>query len=342
MTELVDWQLAVKLGARWAPSGPQMPVTRARTLVEQLRSLASQAVEPVAEVTGMRAPDEDVVQIVDRRAWIASNVSGLRVVSQRLVDETSKNPFQGVSAQASAAQVGGALAWLSGKVLGQYEVFTDPGVPRRLLLVAPTIVAVQRQLDVPERDFQLWVCLHEETHRVQFGAVPWLADYLLGQVQAFMDISDVGFQDVLRRLFVIARTGKDLMRGRDVSVVEALQTPEQREIFTRMTALMSLLEGHADVVMDDVGPAIVPSVDLIRERFTARRTKPKPAEALMRKVIGMDAKLRQYSQGATFVRAVVAARGMTGFNAVWSGPEHLPTKEEIDNPDIWLARIPGV
>jgi len=340
MTELVDWQLAVRLGARWAPRGPEMPVTDARFLVRQLRDLASAAVEPVAGVTGMRAPEEDAVEIVDRRTWIASNVSGLRVASQRLVDETSTNPFQGIGRQASAAQVGGALAWLSSKVLGQYEVFTDPGSPRRLLLVAPTIVAVQRQLDVPERDFQLWVCLHEETHRVQFGAVPWLADYLLSQVQAFMDVSDVGAQDLLRRIAVIARTGKDLVRGRDVSILEAMQSPAQQEIFTRLTALMSLLEGHADVVMDEVGPAIVPSVELIRKRFTARRTQPKPAEAFMRKAIGMDAKLRQYSQGAAFVRAIVAERGMAGFNVVWSSPEFLPTKAEIDEPAMWLARIP--
>jgi coenzyme F420 biosynthesis associated uncharacterized protein len=340
MTELVDWQLAIRLGARWAPSGPDMPVSDARSLVRQLRGLAAEAVSPVADVTGMHAPVEDAVEIVDRRTWIASNVTGLRVASQRLVDESATNPFQGIGRQASAAQVGGALAWLSGKVLGQYEVFTDPGSPRRLLLVAPTIVAVQRQLDVPERDFQLWVCLHEETHRVQFGAVPWLADYLLSQVQAFMDVSDVGFADVLQRVSAIARTGKDLVRGRDVSILEALQSPAQREIFTHLTALMSLLEGHADVVMDEVGPNIIPSVDLIRQRFTARRTQPKPTEAFMRKAIGMDAKLRQYSQGAAFVRAIVAERGMAGFNVVWASPENLPTKAEIDDPAIWLARIP--
>jgi putative hydrolase len=102
---------------------------------------------------------------------------------------------------------------------------------------------------------------------------------------------------------------------------------------------MSLLEGHADVVMDEVGPEVVPSVGLIRERFTARRTKPKPAEALVRRAIGMDAKLKQYSQGAAFVRAVIADRGMTGFNAIWTSPETLPTKDEIDNPNLWLARV---
>lgn len=339
MTELVDWQLATRLGARWAPRGPQLARAETVRVVQQMRALASEAIDPVSDVTGMRAPDEDVAVVVDRAAWIASNVTGLRVASERLADAASGSPFQGVSRQASAAQVGAALAWLSGKVLGQYEVFTDPGQPRRLLLVAPTIVSVQRQLDVPERDFQLWVCLHEETHRLQFGAVPWLADYLLAQVQAFMDVSEVGLGELLRRFSSVVRIGGDLARGRDVNMVEALQSPAQRVIFDRLTALMSLLEGHADVVMDEVGPGIVPSVDLIRQRFTARRTQPKPAEAFMRKAIGMDAKLRQYSQGAAFVRAVIAERGMAGFNRVWSSAEALPTREDIEDPDQWLARV---
>ena len=339
MTELVDWALAARLGAKWAPRGPQLARTETTRIVQQLRALAQEAVDPVSEVTGLRAPDEDVAVVVDRAAWIASNVTGLRVASERLADAAPGSPFQGMSRQASAAQVGAALAWLSGKVLGQYEVFTDPGHPRRLLLVAPTIVSVQRQLDVPERDFQLWVCLHEETHRLQFGAVPWLADYLLAQVQAFMDVSEVGLGEVLRRFTSVVRVGGDLVRGRDVNMVEALQSPEQRVIFDRLTALMSLLEGHADVVMDEVGPGIVPSVDLIRRRFTARRTQPKPAEAFMRKAIGMDAKLRQYSQGAAFVRAVIAERGMAGFNRVWSSAETLPTREDIEHPDQWLARV---
>jgi len=339
MNDLVDWELAIRLGAKWAPKGPDLSIGDTQSVVRQLRILAQEAVAPVVEVTGMRAPEAEGPHVVDRRTWIASNVTGFRVVSERLMEQQSSNPLQGVGRQASAAQIGGVLAWLSGKVLGQFEVFTDPEKPRRLLLVAPTIVAVQRQLDVPERDFQLWVCLHEETHRVQFGAVPWLADYLLAQVQDVMDVADTGFADLLRRFAAVTKAGTAIARGQDVSIMESLQSPEQRVVFARVTALMSLLEGHADVVMDEVGPEVVPSVGLIRERFTARRTKPKPAEALVRRAIGMDAKLKQYSQGAAFVRAVIADRGMTGFNAIWTSPETLPTKDEIDNPNLWLARV---
>jgi coenzyme F420 biosynthesis associated uncharacterized protein len=342
MGDLIDWELATRMGRRWAPSGPEMPMREARSVVARLRDLAAEATEPVARVTGMQARADEPAEVVDRPAWIGSNVTALRVATRRLAEMEEHRrgieALQSIGGQASALQVGAALAWLSGKVLGQYEVFTEVGAPRRLLLVAPTIVATQRKLDVPERDFHLWVCLHEETHRVQFGAVPWLADYLMDQVAQFMDASEVGFAETMRRLVAILRAGAEALRGSSVSVMEVIQTEEQRMIFGRLTAVMSLLEGHADVVMDEVGPEVVPSVALIRERFTARRAHPKPVEATMRRALGMDAKLRQYSEGADFVRAVIAQRGMDGFNAVWTGPEMLPTREEVLHPDRWLAR----
>ena len=132
---------------------------------------------------------------------------------------------------------------------------------------------------------------------------------------------------------------RSLRSDSDVSVVEAIQTPEQKVIFDEITALMSLLEGHADVVMDAVGPTIIPSVDLIRERFTQRRQQPGTLDSLARKALGMDAKLRQYSDGAAFVRHVVDRVGMTGFNTVWTSPDHLPTRVELHDPEAWIRRV---
>jgi coenzyme F420 biosynthesis associated uncharacterized protein len=231
-------------------------------------------------------------------------------------------------------QLGVVLAWLSGKVLGQYEVFTEPGQPGRLLLVAPTIVQVEQQLQVPSRDFRLWVCLHEETHRVQFGAVPWLGAYLASLVNEFIEASDLSFSETLRR--VAAVMGCIARKG---SFIEAAQSPEQREVFDKMTGVMSLLEGHADVVMDEVGPQVIPSVALIRERFTARRNSPKAIDALARRALGMDMKMRQYTEGAAFVRHVVDDIGMPGFNQVWASPMTLPTRSEITNPGAWIKRM---
>jgi coenzyme F420 biosynthesis associated uncharacterized protein len=238
--------------------------------------------------------------------------------------------------------MGGALAWLSGKVLGQYEAFTPPGQPGRLMLVAPNILAVERELDVPARDFRLWVCLHEETHRVQFGAVPWLADHFLAEVQAFVAGSQAALGDFPERLGGAAQAVVAAARGRsDTSLMEAVQTPAQRAVFDRLTGLMSLLEGHADYVMDEVGPQHVPSVAVIRERFNARRASAGTVDGFARRLLGLQAKLRQYTQGADFVRRVVSAAGQEGFAQVWQRPDNLPSAAEITDPAAWLARVLG-
>ena len=343
--EPVDWDLAIATARRFAPKGPDLPPEQARAAVAMLRDLAAAAVEPVHAVTGMTAPATSAAAVVDRSGWIASNVTGMRVVLnawEGFAEKTEAAPavVRGLGSRGTALQLGAVLAWMSGKVLGQFETFTEPGAPRRLLLVAPTIVSVEQQLEVPSRDFRFWVCLHEETHRVQFGAVPWLSDHLTNRITALLDASDLGARETLQRLVAFGYAMIRSMRGDDeVSVVEAIQTPEQRVIFDELTAVMSLLEGHADVVMDAVGPAVIPSVAVIRERFSVRREQPGALDVLARKAMGMDAKLRQYSDGAAFVRQVVDRVGMSGFNRVWTSPDHLPSRAEIHDPDQWLDRV---
>ena len=334
----VDWPLAVSTAIRLAPNGPVLSQRETQAAVDMLRELALEAVAPVQRVTGLVAPAGSRAQVVDRPAWIASNVSGMQIalaaLSERVEGGGPPDLVRGFGARGSAVQLGVVLAWLSGKVLGQYEVFTEPGQPGRLLLVAPTIVQVEQQLQVPSRDFRLWVCLHEETHRVQFGAVPWLGAYLASLVNEFIEASELSFSETLRR--VAAVMGSIARKG---SLVESVQSPEQREVFDKMTGVMSLLEGHADVVMDDVGPQVIPSVALIRERFTARRNSPKAIDALARRALGMDMKMRQYTEGAAFVRHVVDNIGMSGFNQVWASPMTLPTRTEITNPGVWVKRM---
>ncbi len=258
--EPIDWDLAVATARRLAPKGPDLPPDETRAAVAMLRDLARAAVEPVRGVTGLVAPDDSPAVVVDRSGWIASNVSGMRVVLNSWEDFAEKTEaapavVRSLGSRGTALQLGAVLAWMSGKVLGQFETFTDPGEPRRLLLVAPTIVHVEQQLEVPERDFRFWVCLHEETHRVQFGAVPWLADHLSDRLAALLEASDLGARESLQRLVAFGYALIRSMRSdSDVSIVETIQTPEQKVIFDELTALMSLLEGHADVVMDDVGP----------------------------------------------------------------------------------------
>jgi coenzyme F420 biosynthesis associated uncharacterized protein len=347
---------------RLVKPGPVVSPDEARQAVADLRAYATQAHGHVAAFTGLDAPTDDrpgqSVVVIDRPGWIKSNAAGFRTVLEPLIDKlqerrTTSSPVgDAVGSKVTGVQTGSLLAFLATKVLGQYELFPPYGVdvtdrPGRLLLVAPNIVSAEREMGVDPRDFRLWVCLHEETHRVQFGAVPWLREHMMSELRAFVDATDVDPAALAARVRAAAVAAYGAIRegvdpdggGSGPSLVEAVQTPAQREILDRITALMSLLEGHADYVMDGVGPAVIPSVATIRAKFQARRKESGRVEQVVRRLLGIDAKLRQYRDGERFVRGAVERAGMHGFNQVWERAENLPTKAEIADPAAWVERV---
>jgi coenzyme F420 biosynthesis associated uncharacterized protein len=232
-------------------------------------------------------------------------------------------------------------------VLGQYELFLPPEAspvdgqqPGRLTLVAPNIVMIERELGVDPHDFRRWVCLHEETHRLQFTAVPWLRDYVQSQMTEFLLASELDPAAMLQRVRAAADAMAGAVRGGDGgSLIEAVVTPAQREIMDRLTSVMTLVEGHGDYVMDAVGPQVVPTVAEIREKFNSRRGSSGRIEQTLRRMLGIDLKMKQYAEGSRFVREVVDKAGMATFNKVWTSPETLPTREEFANPQLWLDRV---
>ncbi|MDT9689606.1 zinc-dependent metalloprotease [Streptomyces sp. P9(2023)] len=363
--EMVDWNLAVATATRFVKPGPEVTRDEAREVVAELRRHAKASEEHVRAFTRMipegHEPRDTPVLVVDRAGWIKANVAGFRELLAPLLDKMqerrSNTPggtmLGAVGGKVTGVELGMLLSFLASRILGQYETFapatrdlpTGENGGGRLLLVAPNIVHVERELAVDPHDFRLWVCLHEETHRTQFTAVPWLRDHLQGEIQSFLGATEVDPSTVVERLREAAQA---LAGGRPEgeegepgpSLVEIVQTPEQREILGRLTAVMSLLEGHADYVMDGVGPQVVPSVAEIREKFQQRRARgASRLDLALRKLLGLDAKLRQYRDGERFVRAVVDEVGMDGFNRVWTSPNTLPTKTEIAAPADWVARV---
>jgi putative hydrolase len=120
--------------------------------------------------------------------------------------------------------MGSVLAYLSSKVLGQYEAFTAEGTPGRLLLVAPNLVEIERRLGVDPHDFRLWVALHEVTHRTQFTAVPWMHDHVRAEIGSLLEATSLDDPAQLVERLKNVVTG--LPRGG--SLIELLQTPEQK------------------------------------------------------------------------------------------------------------------
>jgi coenzyme F420 biosynthesis associated uncharacterized protein len=389
---MIDWELAISTGVRFARQGPQVSLADARAVVAELRGLTAVVQQPVREVTGLTSQTSaGPVAVVDRPGWIRANVGGFRVVleplAEKLAERGNSVPAAGsilgtVGSRVTGVQAGLILAYLSSRVLGQYELFLPPaegaaaangangangaspnvagqaadGASQatgaveatnggaasvgRLTLVAPNIVMVERELGVNPHDFRRWVCLHEETHRVQFTSVPWLREYVQGMMTEFLLASDLDPGAIAERMRAAAGAVAGAVRGSDGdSLIEAMQTPAQRALLDKLTAVMTLVEGHGDYVMDAVGPQVVPSVAQIREKFNARRGSGGRAEQILRRILGIDLKMKQYAEGSRFVRTVVDEVGMTGFNRVWTSPETLPTRTELAQPADWLARV---
>jgi coenzyme F420 biosynthesis associated uncharacterized protein len=346
MAQFVDWDLAAATAGALSKSGPAVSYDEAAQVVSELRDLTEEAAGHVAAYTGLVSQVEvPPVRVVDRRDWAKVNIAGLQQVITPLVAKLSGDKPPGAFAEAigsrvTGVQAGTILAYLSGRVLGQYEVFS--GEPGQLLLNAPNIVEVERKIGADPRDFRLWVCLHEVTHRTQFTAVPWMRGYFLGQVQAFVDASQGG-EHMLERLRRGVATLSDALRDSEsrVSVLDIVQTPGQKAVLDRLTALMTLLEGHAEFVMDGVGPEVIPSVEAIRAKFNRRREGGNPLDKAVRRLLGLDVKMRQYAEGHKFVHGVVERVGMDGFNKIFESPLTLPWLEELSDPDAWVARVHG-
>ena len=340
----VDWDLAVRTAARLAPAGPQVSWAEASDAVTELRGLAVRAEEHVRAVTGLVPPGEpEEATVVDRPGWAAANVDGFRVVLAPVVDKMMakkpSNTAMAAGSKVTGLQMGSMLAWLSSKVLGQYEVFLPEEGTGRLVLVAPNIVETERRLGVDPTDFRMWVALHEVTHRTQFTAVPWMHEHVRSEVHALLEASSIDDPGELVGRLKNAVT--QLPQGG--SLVELLQTPEQKVVLDRVTAFMSLLEGHAEHVMDGVGPSVVPTVETIRARFDQRRREGTGLiDRVLRRLLGLDLKALQYAEGKVFVDTVVREVGMAGFNRVWESPETLPTRQEIREPLAWVRRVHGV
>jgi coenzyme F420 biosynthesis associated uncharacterized protein len=335
----VDWRFAATVGQRLARPGPASSDYTRRQAIDELTSAAAEAEPPVRDVTGLVTNGVvPAARIVDRSEWIGAAAESMRVMTNG-----TEKPRGFLTGRITGAQTGAVLAFVSSGILGQYDPFAA-AKDGCLLLVYPNVIAVERQLRVDPSDFRLWVCLHEVTHRVQFTANRWLSDYMSQALGLLTQDAGDDIGQIVSRLAEFARNrGSGTSSPENAGIlglVRAVQSEPQRKALDQLLVLGTLLEGHADHVMDAVGPVVVPSVATIRSRFDERRhRKQPPLQRLLRALLGLDAKLSQYTRGKAFVDHVVGRVGMERFNTIWSSPDTLPLPAEIEDPQRWIDRV---
>jgi coenzyme F420 biosynthesis associated uncharacterized protein len=341
---MVDWSLARQV-ARFAARSDDVP-----DLGLDLPALARELRESVAQHVRLQpAGAVPEAELVARPVWAQANLDSLATlldpVAERLEGRlATAGPFAGALRLATgvtlAAEVGLVTGYMSQRVLGQYELaLVQPDSPPRLLFVPLNLKRAVAELRVDREGFLRWVTIHELTHALQFGGVPWLRGYLGGLLHSYLETVDVRIErGAAGGLPSLPNPAELVERFREGGLAALVQTREQRGIVDRMQAAMAVIEGHAEHVMDALAPELVPHHEGMRAAMDDRRRSRSAPERILGRLLGMDLKLRQYELGKSFCDTVVESGGIARLNAVWEAPEALPTLSELDDPAAWMAR----
>ena len=349
MDPTVDWAFAQKVAVRVAGREPFADSYHWDSLAPDFEEFTAQAEELVAETTGLRSLAGPArARVTDREGWVNANVSSfqrlLRPVLDKFSDRMGQSPLAPVTRRATGLEVGALLGWMSGRVLGQYDLLIiedeNPEDQDIVYYVGPNILALEKMYAFPPREFRLWLALHEVTHRAQFTGVPWMREHFLGLVGEVLDSVD---PDPAKLIGIVEQLADAVRSGRnplaDGGIATLVANPEQKVAIDKVSGLMSLLEGHGDVTMDRAGKDLVPNAERFGRVLRQRRTQAAGLTKLLQQLIGLEAKLAQYEQGERFIEAVEAEGGTALLDRAWVSPLYLPSIAEIREPTLWVDRV---
>ena len=366
--ELVDWDLAARVGRRVA-GGAGLDVRPAWS--RQFTELSTTADRAVAEFTGLGGElPPPLAEPLDRGQWVEANLATLRRVLRPLAEKVATRrawratgpvptAVRSSTRLLTGAEAGTLLGYVGQRVLGQYDLPVPkpngdaptgaaPGAngtrsarddgEGTVWYVVPNIVATERRHGFRPANFRLWIALHETAHRRQFRGVPWLPGHIQGLLDDYLGSVQVDEQGLRRLAQRAQELARRILAGEPVDLLDLVVSPEQRAWLKQVQATMTVLEGHGEFVMDQLGARLVPAHDRMRQVLHERRQAVGLGGRLLQEVLGLRQKLDQYSQGEAFVRKLHERGGMAAVNRVFSEPAALPTMDEVRDPDRYLAR----
>jgi len=349
---LIGWEHVREISLATLELQREKPEAISHYMTEQYQNMLLDAQRQVADYTGLRAEGlPSAVEVFGQAEWIDANIPSFQFLFEPISDKYvgalgDLGAGQAASAQRFAhslltIQVGIIMGYLSRNVLGQFDLsLPEPERGGRLYVVEPNMNRIQMQMGFDPREFRQWITLHEVTHSFEFHCNTWLTEHLSSSMQEYLkgiNLRGIPRPDILRNL----RQG-DIKRGDAMTaggLISIISTPEQREILSRLQAIMCVLEGYSNLVMDHVGKELLRTYATMKERFERRRETRSAAERLFQRLIGIELKLQQYRLGQAFAEAVVEKEGITFLNRVWQGPDNMPTMDEIIHSGAWIERM---
>ncbi len=345
----IDWSVVAKTASRFSKNGDELLKSQLDSLVEDFAEVTPVAEKLVENETGLVSligPARG--KVATREIWINANIASFKriysLVIKNLVEDISENALLKVSRSLTGFQVGVVLGWMSKRVLGQYDLLLSendhPEEQDMVYFVGSNILRLENQFAFPPRQFRLWLAIHELTHRAQFTGVSWMRDYFKSLITTGLGgiaPSTQQLQEILQRLVKDIRSGKNPLENS--GLIGIFATEEQLQVFAKVQGLMSLLEGHGDVIMNSAAKELIPEAERFDRILHNRRSSAKGATKLIQQLLGFEAKLKQYAQGEKFIQAVISQTSIEFFNKVWLDSQNIPTFEEIKNPQLWINRI---
>lgn len=302
----------------------------------------------VAEVSGIPSPPPVRWRVIDRAEWAETNITSMTRLMSPLADrigarlDRAPTPVRLAQRALVSAEVGALLGYVSRRVLGQYDVLMPESDGRGAVLyfVGPNMVETERRFGFVPEEFALWVAVHEVTHRYQFDGVPWLRKRFFSLVERYFGSVELDARSLARRLREgVARLASRSVPSEERNPIYLFASPEQRGVIDQIQALMAVVEGHGNFVMDLVGERVIPSFARMRGIFERRRAQTTRLQRAFNHAIGIEMKLRQYELGREFCDAVVAEGGPGSLARLWVDESGFPTLRELREPALWLRRV---
>ena len=355
MARLIDPRIALAVAKRVAGDSDMQNSYLLERLQRDLDEAVPRSEQLVAEFSGIPAPAPVQWGMIDRVSWVDVNIRGMTQLLGPIHEKIGKRldqqplPARLLQTTAVSAEVGLLLGYISKRVLGQYDLLVaeEPATSRfskgpapSLYFVGPNMVETERRFGFIPEEFALWVALHEVTHRFQFEGVPWLRPRFLSLVHEYLGSVDLDAKGLSQRMAsAVKKLASRDIPAEEKSPMYLFANDEQRKVLDQIQALMAVVEGHGNFVMDTVGERVIPSFKQMRHVFQRRRQQQSVIQRIVAQAIGLEMKLRQYELGQAFCERVVEQRGLDALGALWADPARFPTMSELREPDSWLTRV---
>ncbi len=350
--DTINWELVKMLAIRVANSGEtdEMP---SLDMQKQFEELVRASEILTSNFTNLQFFQFASAKVISRQDWIEANIKGFKALmeplTQKVVEEYKKpkatDPISKLLNKISpfiiTLEIGLVLGYMAKNVLGQYDLCLPYGERGNIYFVAPNLLKLEKMLKIPSKDFRFWIALHEVTHALEFNSNNWITDYYKSLLKEFIESATLNLESAAERIqkLDVKNINEVINKFQSEDFLFSLVTPGQREILYRIQALMTILEGYSNFIMDKIGSRMISNFQVLKNRFENRRKIINPVEKIFRKIIGIELKLKQYEMGQKFANYIHKKMNMIGLNLLYENEKNIPTIDEIKNPDKWINRV---